>query len=71
MTDTCKLGKNGCFNDGRCRFRGECENKIITNDDYINSMTAKEKAKIFADTFLCGYGAALIEEWLQQPVGEG
>lgn len=39
---TCKLGKKGCFEDGRCHALGDCENKIVTNADKIRAMTDEE-----------------------------
>ena len=42
---TCKLGKKGCFDDGRCHALGSCENKITTNADRIRAMSDKELAE--------------------------
>ena len=45
---TCKLGKKGCFNDGRCHAHVSCENKIMTNADRIRSMNDEELAEWLA-----------------------
>lgn len=39
---TCKLGKNGCFDDGRCHALCDCANKITTNADRIRAMSDEE-----------------------------
>lgn len=44
MEATCKLGKNGCWNDGKCRATSNCENKVITNADRIRAMSDEELA---------------------------
>lgn len=81
---SCKLGANGCWNDGKCRVTFNCENKVVTNADRIRSMTDEELAE-----FLCGvydededyakfingyyipcYEQHRIKEWLQQPAEE-
>lgn len=47
---TCKLGKKGCFEDGRCHALGNCENKIVTNADRIRAMSDEELAEWLAGT---------------------
>lgn len=44
MTVTCKLGENGCWNDGKCRATSNCENKVQTNADRIRAMSDEELA---------------------------
>ena len=44
MTATCKLGENGCWNDGKCRVTSNCEHKVITNADRIRAMSDEELA---------------------------
>ena len=44
MTATCKLGEKGCWNDGKCRATGNCENKVFTNADRIRAMSDEELA---------------------------
>lgn len=48
---TCKLGKKGCFEDGRCHALGDCENKIVTNADRIRAMSDRELAAFLAGKF--------------------
>ena len=45
---TCKLGKQGCFEDGRCHALGNCEHKIVTNADRIRAMSDEELARFVA-----------------------
>ena len=45
MTVTCKLGENGCWNDGKCRATSNCKNKVITNADRIRAMSDEELAR--------------------------
>lgn len=45
VNTTCALGKNGCFNDGRCHALGSCEHKITTNADRIRAMSDEELAE--------------------------
>lgn len=63
MTVTCKLGENGCWNDGKCRATSNCENKVVTNADRIRAMTDEELATTFvqheytvANAILGGFG---------------
>ena len=69
MEATCKLGKNGCWNDGKCRATSNCENKVITNADRIRDMSDEELAE-----FLEGdYGNMIADtalQWLKQPAEE-
>lgn len=78
---TCKLGEKGCFKDGRCHALGDCENKIVTNDDWIRSMTKKELVAFIGHNSLCDRVQGevgnwcndhnctdCLEEWLKQPV---
>lgn len=74
---TCKLGKKGCFEDGRCHALGECENKIVTNADHIRAMTVEELAHCLSLLPVCQIKAPdcigkcdceeCLKEWLQQP----
>ena len=54
MEATCKLGKNGCWNDGKCRATSNCENKVITNADRIRAMSDEELAKLIAENAYTG-----------------
>ena len=56
---TCKLGKQGCFEDGRCHALGACENKIVTNADRIRAMSDEELAAAMLEinSGLCDYCA--------------
>lgn len=38
MEATCKLGTDGCWNDGKCRATSNCMHKVITNADRIRAM---------------------------------
>lgn len=42
---TCKLGKKGCFDDGRCHALVNCKNKLTTNADRIRAMSDEELAE--------------------------
>jgi hypothetical protein len=50
MVATCKLGENGCWNDGKCRATSNCENKIKTNADRILAMSDEELAEFLEST---------------------
>ena len=77
---TCKLGKKGCFNDGRCHAHVNCENKIMTNADRIRAMSDEELAEFLKTYFTCEYECAAakdgcicdcsgtIMDWLQSEV---
>lgn len=82
---TCKLGKKGCFDDGRCHALGNCENKITTNADRIRAMSDEELAELLAvtdhywDDGVCvvNFGDVHVHdskddilEWLQSEVEE-
>ena len=80
---TCKLGKKGCFEDGRCHALGNCENKIVTKADRIRAMSDEELAEFIGHNSLCdriqGDGnwceehavcENCLTEWLQQPAKE-
>ena len=78
MVATCKLGENGCWNDGKRRVTINCENKVITNADRIRAMSDEEIAKVPAKF---GYSCVFPQkecgesdtcekcllEWLKQP----
>ena len=83
MEATCKLGENGCWNDGICRATSNCVNKIITKADRIRAMSDEELAEDYCKTILKVmqyYGiknTGILEdavrariEWLKQPVEE-
>ena len=74
MVATCKLGEKGCWNDGKCHYSHDCENKVLTNADRIRAMSDEELANMVRcphvktnwdkcknDCFACRL------EWLQQP----
>ena len=42
---TCKLGEKGCWQDGKCHYRNDCENKVLTNADRIRAMNDDELAE--------------------------
>lgn len=48
---TCKLGEKGCYGDGKCRYKKDCENKVITHADQLRAMSNKELAKFLAEKF--------------------
>ena len=39
---TCLLGKKGCYENGKCHYIGNCENKVLTNADRIRAMSDEE-----------------------------
>jgi len=59
---TCKLGKKGCFDDGRCHALGSCENKITTNADRIRAMSDEELAEFLGRYFNCEYKCEAAKE---------
>lgn len=78
---TCKLGKKGCFEDGRCHALGDCENKIVTNADRIRAMSDEELAVFLHMHINCGVCSHFsncnfnecedgLLKWLQAPVEE-
>lgn len=82
MDATCKLGSNGCFSDGKCRYKKDCEYKVITNADRIRAMNDEELAKVIMcpleivdSNVQCDKGLAdsCVEcslKWLREPAGE-
>lgn len=82
---SCKLGAKGCFTDGKCRYKKDCENKVITRADQLRAMTYEQLAPvIFA--FKLGFAPwcdhhcenegddgceNCILKWLQSPAEEG
>ena len=67
---TCKLGKKGCFDDGRCHALGNCENKIVTNADRIRAMSDEELVKFllkvntaYAEPCMTGEGVCKWEDY--------
>ncbi len=81
VSATCKLGKKGCFEDGRCHALGDCENKIVTNADRIRAMSDEEMVELLKEfsAFSCIFPDKDCEEascvecvtkWLKQPAEE-
>ena len=82
MNATCKLGSKGCFTDGKCRYKRDCENKVITNADRIRAMTDEELAVVIMcpieldgrnDPCDKGLAYSCLEcclQWLQEPAKE-
>ena len=52
---TCKLGEKGCYGDGKCRYKKDCENKVITHADQIRGMSDEELAKFIERTMFMVY----------------
>ena len=46
---TCKLGEKGCYGDGKCRYKKDCENKVFTHADQIRAMTDEQMAKFLLE----------------------
>ena len=72
---TCKLGEKGCWQDGKCHYRSDCENKVLTNADRVRAMNAEQLAEwaLFrAPQIGREYSHSLIGliTWLQQPTEE-
>ena len=44
---TCKLGEKGCYGDGKCRYKKDCENKVITHADQLRAMSDEQLADAF------------------------
>ena len=42
---TCKLGDKGCFGEGKCWYKKDCENKVVTHADKLRAMSDEELAK--------------------------
>lgn len=82
MEATCKIGSNGCFSDGKCRYKRDCEYKVVTNADRIRAMSDQELAGVIMCPMefngikdLCAKnpGHTCVEcslKWLQEPVEE-
>ena len=81
---TCKLGEKGCWKDGKCHYRRDCENKVLTNADRIREMSDEELNEIFHEIYNAGEEDAVAYEWgqrtnsfewtmdwLQQPAEDG
>ena len=74
---TCKLGEKGCWQDGKCHYRNDCENKVLTNADRIRNMNDEELKKFICSMFKCEFCDFELGErcgllnWLQQPAEEG
>lgn len=75
---TCKLGKKGCFEDGRCHAIGDCENKIVTNADLLRAQNDHELADTIAN-FVSEIDNGDVRysddpndwlEWLERPAEE-
>lgn len=69
---SCKLGEKGCWKDGKCHYRNDCENKVLTNADRIRSMSDEELAMCLYEV---GYDEGWDKPeyalmWLQKPAGE-
>lgn len=58
MTASCRLGEQGCFSDGKCRYKRDCPHKVVTNGDRIRAMGDEELAE-----FLCGLAFAGNTPW--------
>ncbi len=67
---TCKLGKKGCFEDGRCHALGNCENKITTHGDQIRAMNDEELAKLIYEADSLGYCKNLMECVKEEALGD-
>lgn len=46
---SCKLGAKGCFTDGKCRYKKDCKNKVITRADQLRAMTDEELARFLLE----------------------
>lgn len=80
MITTCKLGENGCWNDGKCRATSNCENKIVTHADRIRAMSDEELGEFLYSCEFCniceegcdnckynGKCERRLVDWLKQP----
>ena len=82
MDATCKLGAQGCFSDGKCRYVKDCENKVFTNADRIRAMSNEELAAVIMCPLDIKHSKATCEKglmdscvecslrWLQEPAKE-
>ena len=66
---TCKLGEKGCYGDGKCRYKKDCENKVITHADQLRGVTDEEMAKVF--TKVVANGCPPEMDWDCQKDKEG
>ena len=48
---TCKLEDKGCFGEGKCWYKKDCENKVVTHADKLRAMSDEELAKFLAEKF--------------------
>ena len=77
MEATCKLGSKGCFNDGKCRYDKDCENKVVTIADRIRAMNDDELRNFLCGLMNCSgcaFGSSsgcTLKDWLQMPSREG
>lgn len=78
MTVTCKLGENGCWNDGKCRATSNCKYKVQTNADRIRAWNDHELAGTIAN-FVSDIDNGYVIysddpndwlKWLKQPAEE-
>ena len=63
---TCKLGEKGCWKDGKCHYRRDCENKVLTNADRIREMSDEELNEMFHEIYNAGEEDAVAYEWGQR-----
>lgn len=50
---TCKLGDKGCFGEGKCWYKKDCENKVVTHADKLRAMSDEELAKALYENAEC------------------
>lgn len=66
---TCKLGEKGCWKDGKCHYRKDCENKVLTNADRIRAMSDEELAELIVKHKpVYSWNKAVREIWMQPNV---
>ena len=63
---TCKLGEKGCWQDGKCHYRNDCENKVLTNADRIRAMSDEELADVLREFATKPIQGSFLK-WLKQP----
>ena len=70
-----------CYDDGKCRYKGECGHKtLLTNADCVRAMSDEELNELFHEIYNAGAEDAVsyvwgnrtnnfewTMEWLQQP----
>jgi hypothetical protein len=71
MVATCKLGTNGCWNDGKCRATSNCTEKVITNGDRIRAMSDEKLADFIAETIITHIDEALDILYVPHKVTKG